>query len=224
MIRVLIVDDQEMIRVGLRAILDAQPDIEVAGDAEDGFTALGLLDQAAPDVVLLDLRMPGIDGVEVTRRIRGTHSSEALGILILTTFDNDENVLAAVRAGANGFLDKAVTPAELSSAIREVALGGGALSGAAARLLIDQVADTTPLTGDAVLAARFNTLTARERDITTAIAQGGSNEDIAARMFVSPYTVKSHASRAMAKVGARDRAQLVAFAYMSGLPEFRRQQ
>ncbi|WP_244907290.1 response regulator transcription factor [Rathayibacter caricis] len=218
----MIVDDQEMIRMGLRAILETQDDIELVADLDDGFAALSTLDEEAIDVVLLDLRMPGIDGVEVTRRIRVRYSSAQVRILILTTFDNDENVLSALRSGANGFLSKGVRPTELASAIREVFGGGGALSGAAAQLLIAQLADSPSGATDPVLTARFDQLTAREREVVTAICRGASNDEAAATLFVSPFTVKTHASRAMRKVGARDRAQLVSMAFDSGLDEFRR--
>lgn len=216
MIRVLIVDDQEMIRAGLRTILEAQDDIEVVGDVGDGFQALAVLSERDVDVVLMDIRMPGIDGVETTRRIRATHSPEQLRIIILTTFEHDENVFAALRAGANGFLGKAVGPAELAAGIAEVAAGGGALSPAAASALIGHVAEERVVV-DPVFVDRFSTLTPREREVVVAIATGQSNEEIAALTFVSPFTVKTHANRAMMKVGARDRAQLVAFAYRAGL-------
>lgn len=222
MIRVLIVDDQEMIRVGLRAILEAHDGIEVVGDVGDGFAALDVLQSDDVDVVLLDLRMPGIDGVELTRRIRLVHDGASVRVVVLTTFDHDDNVIAALRGGANGFLSKGVTPAELVASIREVSDGGGALSAGAARVLIDHVNEGQPVVVDAALAARFKTLTAREHDVVVAIATGLSNVEIAASMFVSPYTVKTHANRAMTKLGARDRAQLVSFAYQSGLADFRR--
>lgn len=219
MIRILIVDDQEMIRAGLRAILDSQPDLEVVTDVGDGLQAIALL-EAAPasiDVVLMDIRMPGIDGVETTRRIRERHDAESLKIVVLTTFEHDENVIAAVRAGANGFLGKGVGPAELAAGIAEVAHGGGALSAAAAAAVIGQVADTRIPLKDEAIAARFATLTPRELDVVRSVAAGLSNDQIAAQTFVSPFTVKTHANRAMAKVGARDRAQLVAFAFLAGI-------
>ena len=144
MIRVLLVDDQEMIRMGLRAILDAQPGIEVVADVGDGFQALELLQQTNVDVVLMDIRMPGIDGVETTKRLRRTTPTEAVRVIVLTTFDNDANVFAALRAGANGFLSKGVSPTELVAGIEEVAAGGGALSAAAAAALIGHVATEQP--------------------------------------------------------------------------------
>jgi DNA-binding NarL/FixJ family response regulator len=215
--KVLIVDDQEMIRLGLRSILEAQPTLEVVGDLADGLGIIPLLETRAVEVILLDLRMPGLDGVQITRRIRLHYSADQVKIIILTTFDQDENVLAALRAGANGFLSKGVKPSELVAAIEEVAAGGGALSPAAAGVVIDLVSDTSPVPVDPRLAARFALLTARERDVAIAATTGKSNEQIAAELFLSPYTVKTHANRAMAKVGARDRAQLVAFAYQAGL-------
>jgi DNA-binding NarL/FixJ family response regulator len=217
MIRVLLVDDQEMIRMGLRAILDAQSGIEVVADVGDGFQALELLRQTNVDVVMMDIRMPGIDGVETTRRIRRFSPAQEVRVIVLTTFDNDANVFAALRAGANGFLSKGVSPTELVAGIEEVAAGGGALSAAAAAALIDHVATEQPRQVDVAMADRFRGLTPRERDVVIAAASGRDNATIAREMFVSPYTVKTHANRAMAKVGARDRSQLVAFAFQAGL-------
>ena len=217
MIRVMIVDDQVMIRAGLRAILDSQTDIEVVADTGDGIEAVRIAGGTDLDVVLMDIRMPGIDGVEATRRLRAAHPAEQLRIVVLTTFESDENVIAALRAGANGFLSKAVGPTELAEAIRDVALGGGALSAAATAALIGHVADERRPEVDAGLVDRFSALTPRERDVVIAIATGLDNAQIAAQMFVSPFTVKTHANRAMVKLGARDRAQLVTFAYRAGL-------
>jgi DNA-binding NarL/FixJ family response regulator len=217
MIRVLIVDDQEMIRVGLRTILDAQPNITVVGEAGDGLEAVRLLGELDIDVVLMDIRMPGVDGVEATRRIRQNIPPERVRIIILTTFDHHETVFAALRAGANGFLSKGVGPAELTAGIEEVAAGGGALSATAAAALIGRVAEERQPDVDPALADLFTALTPKEREVVTAIATGKSNQQIAATMFISPFTVKTHANRAMAKVGARDRAQLVAYAHRAGL-------
>jgi DNA-binding NarL/FixJ family response regulator len=217
MIRVLIVDDQEMIRVGLRTILDAQPNITVVGEAGDGLEAVRLLGELDIDVVLMDIRMPGVDGVEATRRIRQNIPPERVRIIILTTFDHHKTVFAALRAGANGFLSKGVGPAELTAGIEEVAAGGGALSATAAAALIGRVAEERQPDVDPALADLFSALTPKEREVVTAIATGQSNQQIAATMFVSPFTVKTHANRAMAKVGARDRAQLVAYAHRAGL-------
>ena len=219
MIGVLIVDDQEMIRAGLRTILETQSTVQVIGDVADGFQALKALEESREniDVILMDIRMPGIDGVETTRRIRQVYSSQRVKIIILTTFEQDANVIAALRAGANGFLGKGVGPTELAASIAEVVEGGGALSAAAAAAVIDQVGTEPALPVDEELARRFEDLTPRERDVVVAITSGRSNEEIATEMFVSPFTVKTHANRAMAKVGARDRAQLVAFAYKAGI-------
>jgi len=217
MIRLMIVDDQEMIRVGLRAVLGSFDDIDVVADASDGLDAVRKLEQHALDVVLMDIRMPGIDGVEATRRIRERFRPEELRIVVLTTFEHDENVFAALRAGANGFLNKGVGPDELVGSIREVVAGGGALSAAAAAVLIQHASGPAPVAPDPAMVARFDSLTEREREIVAAITKGSSNEEIAAEFYLSPFTVKTHANRAMMKVGARDRAQLVAFAFQAGL-------
>ncbi|PYY65716.1 MULTISPECIES: response regulator transcription factor [unclassified Curtobacterium] len=217
MTTILLVDDQAMIRVGLRTILDSQDDLTVVGEAGDGFEALEALRTTPVDVVLLDIRMPGIDGVETTRRIRATFTAEQTRIIILTTFEHDDIVVAALRAGANGFLGKTVGPSELVAGIREVVLGGGALSAAAQAAVISQVAAQPARTVDPDVLARFDALTPRERDVVVAIAHGADNEEIGRTMFVSPFTVKTHANRAMAKLGARDRAQLVSLAYRAGL-------
>ncbi|MFD4420967.1 response regulator [Agromyces sp. NPDC058484] len=217
MIRVLIVDDQEMIRAGLRTIISSSPEIEVVADVGDAFAALELLETTSVDVVLMDIRMPGIDGVEATARIRRDHTAEQVRVIILTTFEHDENVVAALSAGANGFLGKGVGPAELIAGISDVMSGGGALSAAAAATAISRVAETPVHRVDEHLARRFEALTPREHDVVVAITRGLSNDDIAGEMFVSPFTVKTHANRAMSKVGARDRAQLVAFAYQAGI-------
>lgn len=217
MTSILIVDDQEMIRLGLRAILATQARYDVVADLSDGLQAVAYLHDHPVDVVLMDIRMPGIDGVEATRRIRQTLSAERTRVVILTTFEQDETVIAALRAGANGFLSKAVGPAELMAGIDEVAAGGGTLSAAATAALIGHVSEQVAPTVDAAMADLFAALTPRERDVVLAIAEGLDNEQIAAALFVSPFTVKTHAQRAMTKVGARDRAQLVAFAYRAGL-------
>lgn len=217
MIRVVMVDDQEMIRLGLRTILEAADTLTLVGEAADGLSALRLLDEVEADVALMDIRMPGIDGVETTRRLRRTHPPERLKIVMLTTFDQDENVLAALRAGANGFLSKGVGPTELVAGISEVAAGGGALSAAAAAALIGHVAgeDATPV--DAEMVKRFDALTPRERHVVAAIVSGMNNAQIAEELFLSPFTVKTHANRAMTKVRAKDRAQLVSYAFRAGI-------
>jgi DNA-binding NarL/FixJ family response regulator len=217
MIRVMIVDDQDMIRFGLRAILESAAGIEVVVDAADGLAAVEAARSTAVDVVLMDIRMPGIDGVEATRRIRSFASTDDMKIIVLTTFDHEATILSALEAGANGFLSKGVGPAELVSSIESVAAGGGALSANAAASVIGRVANQPRRAIDPALGDRFAVLTARERDVVIAAAAGKSNSEIASEMFVSPFTVKTHIHRAMAKVGARDRAQLIAFAYQGGL-------
>lgn len=215
--RVLLVDDQEMIRLGLRAIIDSSPDFSVVAEAGDGFEALQVLDKADISLVVMDVRMPGIDGVETTRRIRATRTAEQLPVVVLTTFEDDAVVLEALQAGANGFLGKGVGPEALLDRLRQAVEGDAVLSPAASSAVVDHVQAGPRRPVDEELARRFTTLTPRERDVVIAVAAGGDNEQIAAAMFVSPFTVKTHASRAMAKVAARDRAQLVAFAYQAGL-------
>jgi DNA-binding NarL/FixJ family response regulator len=215
--RVLVVDDQDDMRAGIRAMLEADAGIVVVGDLSDGLQVEAFLAAHPVDLVLMDIRMPGIDGVEATRRIRARHRAEDVRVVVLTTFDQDEVVLAALHAGANGFLSKTVSPAQLVAGIAEVVAGGGALSAAASAALIGHVtANPTPAV-DRDLRSRFAVLTPRERDITTLVASGLSNEEIASRLFLSPLTVKTHAVRAMTKVGARDRAQLVSYAVRAGL-------
>ena len=218
MIRVMIVDDQEVVRTGLRTIIDAHPDLEVVAETGDALALIRLLGTIEADVVLMDIRMPGIDGVEATRRIRSSHPAEQLRILVLTTFDQDEFVLAAVRAGADGFFSKGASPAELTAGILRVAEGGRALSPTARGALDDHVAeDNRVAAADPAITARFEHLTRREREIVQAIVTGLTNEQIAADLYLSPFTVKTHANRAMMKVGARDRAQLVSLAVLAGI-------
>ena len=217
MIRVMLVDDQEMIRAGLRSIVGAHPDLEVVAEAADGLAVLRDLETVEVDVVLMDIRMPGIDGVEATRRIRLTRPPEQLRILVLTTFDQDENVLRALRAGADGFLGKGAGPAELTGAVIDVASGRRALSPGAVGAVVDHVVAQRAVTADPALAARFAELTPREREVVGAIVSGLDNAQIAEQFFLSPFTVKTHANRAMTKVGARDRAQLVALAVRAGI-------
>lgn len=213
MIRVLLVDDQSIIRAGLRTIIDAHPSLSVVGDVADGFEALSSLASLAPDVVLMDLNMPGISGVEATRRIRAVSE---VRILVLTTFDQDENVLAALRAGADGFLSKGTGPTELTDAIVRVADGGRVLSPNAVAAVVEHVAYDRGTPSDPEIVARFTALTAREWEIVRLIVSGLDNHRIAEQLVVSPFTVKTHANRAMAKVGARDRAQLVSLAVRAG--------
>lgn len=217
MISVMLVDDQEMIRVGLNAVLSSFEDITVAAVCSDGLAALDVLDEVAPDVVLLDIRMPGIDGIETVRRIRARREDGNPRILMLTTFEQEENVMQALRAGANGFLNKSVGPSELAGAIRELAAGSGALSGAAAAAVIARVTQEPAHVVDPVMVDRFQALTAREFEIVRKLLLGDTYDDVAKRMFLSRHTVKTHANRAMSKVGASDRAQLVAFATRAGI-------
>jgi DNA-binding NarL/FixJ family response regulator len=217
MIRVMIVDDQELIRAGLRTIIDAHPELTVVADAADGFAALHQLETTEVDVVLMDIRMPGIDGVEVTRRLRQAYPPEQLRILVLTTFEQDENVLRALKAGADGFFGKGAGPAEITTGIREIARGARALSPSAVSAVVDHITHDTVVATDPAVAELFTRLTAREREVVHAIVSGLDNTEIAEKLFVSPYTAKTHANRAMTKVGARDRAQLVSLAFKAGM-------
>ncbi len=217
MTRVLIVDDHDEMRAGIRSMLRLDPGLVVVGDLSDGLQVVPFLRSHPVDVVLMDIRMPGIDGVEATRRIREEHPSEEVRVIVLTTFDQDEVVLAALRVGANGFLSKTVSPAELVAGIAEVVGGGGALSAVAMAALIGHMTDNPPAVIDQELLRRFDALTPREREVVVLVAAGLGNDEIAAQLFVSPFTVKTHAVRAMTKVGARDRAQLVSFVFRAGL-------
>jgi DNA-binding NarL/FixJ family response regulator len=217
MTRILIVDDQDDMRAGIRAMLALDPALVVVDALADGIQAVAYLRDHPVDLVLMDIRMPGIDGVEATRRIREEHSAEEVRVVVLTTFDQDDIVLGALRAGANGFLSKTVSPGELVAGITEVMAGGGALSAAATAALIGHMTDKPPPAIDQNMLRLFQALTPREREVILLIMRGLGNEEIAAQMFVSPFTVKTHAVRAMTKVGARDRAQLVSFAFQAGL-------
>jgi DNA-binding NarL/FixJ family response regulator len=214
MIRVLLVDDQALVRAGFRALLDAQEDIEVIGEAVDGEEAVRLSRDHVPDVVLMDIRMPGMDGLEATRIIVADPALNAVRIVILTTFDLDEYVFEALRVGASGFLVKNTEPAELVHAVRAVAAGDALLSpGVTKRLVMEFAARSRQPRPTAELDA----LTEREREVMALVAEGLSNAEIAERLVVSPATAKTHVSRAMVKLGARDRAQMVVLAYESGL-------
>jgi DNA-binding NarL/FixJ family response regulator len=213
-ITVVIADDQALVRGGFRALLDAQDDITVVGEAADGDEAVRLALEHRPDVVLMDIRMPGVDGLEATRRLAGDERLGDLRVVILTTFDLDEYVFEAIRAGANGFLVKDTEPAELLRAVRAVVAGDALLSPGVTRRLIEEfAARAKDPTGLPDLAR----LTDREREVVVLVAEGLTNEEIAARLVMSAATAKTHVSRAMVKAGARDRAQLVVFAYESGL-------
>jgi DNA-binding NarL/FixJ family response regulator len=215
MIRVVLADDQALVRAGFRALLDAEDDIEVVGEASDGEEALRVVTDRAPDVVLMDIRMPGIDGIEATARVAGDETLAGTHVVILTTFGLDEYVFDAIRAGASGFLVKDTDPAELLHAVRVAAAGEALLSPAVTRRLIEEFASRSRATSSAV--SGLGELTEREREVMALAAEGLSNDEIAARLVVSPATAKTHVSRAMVKLGARDRAQLVVIAYESGL-------
>ncbi|WP_020546613.1 response regulator transcription factor [Nonomuraea coxensis] len=207
MIRVMLVDDQELLRAGFRMVLGAQPDIEVVAEAADGAAALELLATTEVDVVLMDVRMPHLDGVEATRRIDGPK------VLILTTFDLDEYAFAAIKAGAAGFLLKDVPPDDLVSAIRHVHAGDSVVAPTTLRRMLDRFAAQLP-SAEPVAAAE---LTPREREVLLSVARGLSNAEIAARLEVAEATVKTHLGRVLAKLGLRDRAQVVVYAYEAGL-------
>jgi DNA-binding NarL/FixJ family response regulator len=214
MIRVVLADDQALVRAGFRALLNAQEDIEVIAEAPDGAGAVAAAKQHHPDVILMDIRMPGMDGLEATRRISTDQRLEGVRILILTTFEEDEYVFEAIRAGASGFLVKDTEPVELVHAVRVVDGGEALLSPGVTRRLIGEFAARAKTVR---VPATLDVLTDREREVVVLVAAGLSNDEIAARLVVSPATAKTHVSRAMIKVGARDRAQLVVLAYESGL-------
>ena len=215
MIRVLLADDQALIRAGFRVLLDSAQDIEVIGEAEDGAQAVELAHRRQADVVLMDIRMPGVDGLEATRRIEADERLAGVKVLILTTYESDEYVYKALQAGASGFLVKDTEPAELLHAIRVIADGDALLSPRITRRLISDIAARRAPRSRPDPA--LSELTEREREIMTLVAHGLSNADIAAQLYLSPLTVKTHVSRAMLKLHARDRAQLVVIAYQSGL-------
>lgn len=214
MIRVLIADDQLLVRAGFRALLDAQPDIVVAGEAADGEEAVRLVRELSPDVVLMDIRMPVLDGLAATRRITEDERLNGVKVVMLTTFELDEYVFEAIRSGASGFLVKDTEPEELLRAVRAVVHGDALLSPGVTRRLIAEFAARSKVPTDA---AGLAELTEREREVMALVGIGLSNEEIARRLVVSPLTAKTHVSRTMVKLGARDRAQLVVLAYESGL-------
>jgi DNA-binding NarL/FixJ family response regulator len=215
-IRVLLADDQTLIRAGFKVLVDSASDLEVVGEATTGREAVALARSLRADVVLMDIRMPDMDGIEATRLITADEDLAGVRVLILTTFEIDENVLRALRAGASGFLSKGVEPADLLDAIRLVAAGEALLSPKATRSLIARFLDQ-PEPGARPAPARLDVLTDREREVLALVAAGLSNDEIAERLYVSPLTAKTHVNRAMTKLGARDRAQLVVIAYQSGL-------
>jgi RNA polymerase sigma factor (sigma-70 family) len=212
-IRVLICDDQALVRAGFRAILETQPDVEVVGEAENGAEAVALVQRRSPDVILMDIRMPVLDGVEATRRL--VAGGAPARILVLTTFDLDEYVHAAIRAGASGFLLKDVTPAKLLEAIRVVAAGDALLAPSVTRRLLERFASTLPQRDRSSTA--LAELTARETEVLRLLADGLSNAEIASELVVSEATVKTHISSLLRKLGLRDRVQAVILAYETGL-------
>ncbi len=215
MIRALVVDDQALVRGGFRLILDSQPDIEVVGEAADGQEALALCRELLPDVVLMDVRMPGMDGLDATRHLLST--GQGPRVLMLTTFDLDQYVYDAMRAGASGFLLKDVRPEQLAEAVREVAVGEMLLAPAVTERLVQQFV-RRPRPG-AAKPAQLETLTERELAVLTLMARGRSNAEIAATLFLGETTVKSHVTHVFSKLGLRDRVQAVIVAYESGLIE-----
>jgi len=215
-IRVLLADDQALLRGTFRLLLDSTPDIEVVGEAATGAEAVARARSEQADLVLMDIRMPGTDGIDATRLLTTDESLAGVRVLVLTTFETDELVVAALRAGASGFLGKGVDPADLIAAIRTVAAGEALLSPAATTALVGRFLSHVPA-GWAPVSHEDAGLTARELEITTLVGQGLSNTEIAERLFISPATAKTHVNRAMMKAGARDRAQLVVYAYETGL-------
>ena len=218
MIRVVLADDQALIRAGFHVLIDAADDLQVVGEAIDGAQAVDLARRERADVVLMDIRMPRVDGLEATRRISADDDLAGVKVIILTTFESDEYVYQAIRAGASGFLVKDTEPADLLQAVRVVARGDALLSPSVTRRLITDLAsrpERPPPSGS--LGRALAGLTDREREVLALVAEGLSNDEIAARLFLSPLTSKTHVSRIMTKLDARDRAQLVVIAYESGL-------
>lgn len=221
MTTVLLVDDQTLVRAGFRALLDSEPGIEVVGEAVDGRQAIDLARRLRPDIVLMDIRMPQVDGLEATRVITADPELAATRIVVLTTFELDEYVFGALRAGASGFLLKDIEPVDLIEAVRVVAAGQALLAPRVTRMLIEAfVATPSQTVPDAATAPpdeRLADLTPREREVLGLVGRGMSNHEIAAHLVLSPLTAKTHVSRLFLKLGARDRAQLVVLAYESGL-------
>jgi DNA-binding NarL/FixJ family response regulator len=215
-IRVLLADDQALIRGGFRVLIDSAPDLEVVGEAANGREAVELARSTRADVVVMDVRMPEMDGLEATRAICADEDLAGVRVLVVTTFEIDEYVVQALRAGASGFVGKGVEPHELLAAIRTVAVGDALLSAKATRGLITSFL-AQPTGGPVATSEQLALLTERELEVVVLVAYGLSNDDIAERLFVSPLTAKTHVNRAMMKLGARDRAQVVVIAYQSGL-------
>jgi DNA-binding NarL/FixJ family response regulator len=216
-ISVVVADDQALVRSGFTMLLAGEPDIDVVGEAGNGAEAVALVASARPDVVLMDVRMPVMDGLEATRRITGDESLSGTRVVILTTFDLDEYVHEALRAGASGFLLKDTLPVDLLNAVRVVADGDALIAPKITRRLIEEFARRPEPAAVAAAATALDQLTEREREVLETVARGGSNAEIAAALFVSHATVKTHVSRLLMKLGARDRAQLVMIAYETGL-------
>jgi DNA-binding NarL/FixJ family response regulator len=214
--RVFLVDDQALVRAGFRMLIEAQPDMEVVGEADDGRAALEALAVTRADLVLMDVRMPHVDGVQATARLIAGSPPGRLPpkVIVLTTFDLDEYVFAAIRAGASGFLLKDARPEDLLGAVRAVLSGDAVVAPSATRRLLDHVADALPAGGDD---PRLELLTPREREVLIEVARGRSNAEIAANLFMAEATVKTHVGRLLAKLDQRDRVQLVVFAYDAGL-------
>jgi DNA-binding NarL/FixJ family response regulator len=213
-VRVVVADDQSLVRAGFVALLAAQDGIEVVGEAEDGAQAVALANELRPDVVLMDIRMPGVDGLEATRQIAQDEQLTGVRVVVLTTFELDEYVFEALRAGASGFLVKHTEPSELVRAVRVTAAGDALLSPGVTRRLVEEFASRTRRTPDS---AALDALTDRERQVMALVAEGLTNDEIAGRLFLSPATARTHVSRILTKLGARDRSQLVVLAYESGL-------
>jgi len=215
-IRIIVADDHQVVRTGFAALLDTQPDFAVVGTASDGAEAVRICRDLHPDVVLMDVRMPGTDGIEATRRI--VAAGAAARVLILTTFDLDEYAFSGLRAGASGFLLKDAPPDALLSGIRSVAQGDAVVAPSLTRRLLDAYAHRLPdERAPESRSARLDPLTEREREVVALVAEGLTNDEIAARLVVSPATVRTHVGRAMSKLDARDRAQLVVLAFQTGL-------
>jgi len=215
MIRVLLADDQALVRAGFRVLLDTAPDIDVVGEAGDGQAAIDMARSVGADVVLMDIRMPGVDGLEATRQIAAAPDLSHLRVVILTTYESDEYVFEALRSGASGFLVKDTEPASLIDGIRIVAGGDALLSPSVTRRLIASIVGRG--TSRPIGTTSLSVLTDREREVLALVATGMSNDEIAAALLMSPLTAKTHVSRAMTKLQARDRAQLVVIAYETGL-------
>jgi len=215
MIKVLIVDDQDLVRVGLKTLIDNTDDLELVGETDSGIGAVALTRETHPDVVLMDIRMPGMDGLEATRRIVEDSDLSETRVIVLTTFEHDEYVFEALEIGASGFLVKNTPPAELLAAIRTVHDGGSLLSPSVTRTVIKELVERKALSHDPH--PLLSTLTDRETEVVGLVGRGLSNDEIAEELYMSPATARTHVSRAMTKLHARDRAQLVVISYRSGL-------